>query len=91
MKQASETGDISEDVTAPQVRGWFQPPSRPSAISGEDPADDDTRPPPTSSDSRPAVSTPQAEVDDPDDAGTDRRLAPPLRRSRSTVRKPKPG
>ena len=70
MKQASETGDISEDVTAPQVRGWFQPPSRPSAISGEDPADDDTRPPPTSSDSRPAVSTPQAEVDDPDDAGT---------------------
>ncbi len=70
MKQASETGDISEDVTAPQVRGWFQPPSRPSATSGEDPADEVTRPPPPSGDSRPAVSTPQAEVNDPDDAGS---------------------
>ncbi len=69
MRQASETGDISEEVTAPQVRGWFQPPSRPSATSGEDPADDVTRPPPPSGDSRPAVSTPQAEDNDPDDAG----------------------
>ena len=66
MKQASEAGDISEEVTAAQVRDWFQPPSRPPAASGGDPRDDVTRPLTPSGVLPPAVSSPEAQGSTPE-------------------------
>ena len=66
MKQASEAGETSEEGTAPQVRGWFQSPSRQAAADGGDPQDDDvTQLLPLSGGFRPAVSGPHAEGGDP--------------------------
>jgi hypothetical protein len=73
MKQASEAGDISEEVTAPQVRDWFQPLSRTPAASGADPADDVTRPPTHAGAFRPALSRPPVESPDPQPDGAPQR------------------